>query len=277
MNIDSFVVVISRQYPIKQCLKAIAEADIPRKELYLLLYLDTNDQWLINYCKNWLEYHGQKWLSANIIQTNRDPIYAKQVKDYPAKWDRIIQNLKEINTHLAFSEIVFMVEDDTIIPKKAFKKLYKRIKKDKQIGCIQGVEALRNAGDNGPCGAWKVNVCDKGRVRRKVGLGARRTGIQQIDGGGYYCWAFRQNAINQIILRWSLSGWCGPDIWTWYDIKEKGWKTLIDWSVWCGHIEENGKIITPEGTRNWLYDFSNGTEQSPKMDYDYKNMSFHDH
>jgi len=275
MNIDSFVIVISRRYPIAKCLKAIAKADIPRKDLYLLLYLDTQDRLLIDYCKNWIDYHGQKWLSANMIKTNRTPVYTNRVEDYPEKWERIIENLKKINTHLDFSEIVFMVEDDTIISKNAFKKLYRRIKSDKEIGCIQGVEALRKAGEHGPCGAWLLDLCIRGKIRTKVGLGAKKTGIQQIDGGGYYCWAYRQEAIKKIKMRWSLNGWCGPDIWTWYDIGQNGWKTLIDWSVWCGHIEDDEKILTPEGTRNWLYDFSNGTEQSPKMDfnYDYKNLS----
>jgi len=269
MNIDSFVVVISRKYPIEKCLKAIANADILRKELYLLLYLDTKDEWLISYCKNWLEYHGKKWLSASMMITHREPIYPTSIEDYPKKWDRIIENMNAIKLRTDFSEIVFMVEDDTIIPKNAFTKLYNKIKRDEEIGCIQGVEPLLRAGDNPPCGAWKLNVCALGKVKTKVGLKAKRTGIEKIDGGGYYCWAFRQKAIRAIHFRWSLNGWCGPDMWTWYDLA-RNWKTLIDWSVWCGHMDKDGKIYTPEGTRNWLFDFSNGTDQSPKMDYDYQ-------
>ena len=267
--IDSFVIVISRQYPIALCLKAIANADIPRKNLFLILYLDTMDQYLIDYCKNWINYHGQKWFASEMIIMRRSPVDPTEVKDYGLKWDRIIDNMERIRLHTDFSEIVFMVEDDTIIPKTAFNQLYNRIKKDKKIGCIQGVEALRGAGDNGPCGAWRLNVCLKGLVKSKVGLGAKPEGIEHIDGGGYYCWAFRQKAIKQIKFRWSLNGWCGPDIWTWYDIGQNGWKTLIDWSVWCGHLDKDEKVYTPEETRNWLYDFSNGTDLSPKMDYDY--------
>lgn len=272
MKIDSFVVVISRKYPLEKCLKAIDDAIVPRKDLFLLLYLDTTDRSIIDYCEKWLSLQKDRWFSKEIMITNTDPIDVKRIEDYKYKWDRIINNLKEIIIHTDFSDIVFMVEDDTIIPRDAFRKLYRRIKKNEEIGCIQGVEAMRKAGGNGCCGSWKLNFCKKGKLKTKIGLRAKEKGIEEIDGGGYYCWAFRQKAIKQIELRYLLEGWCGPDVMTWYDIKQNGWKTLIDWSVWCNHIEDNGKVLTPEGTKNWLYDFSNGTYQSPKMNYDYEAM-----
>jgi len=274
MNVDSFVVVISRKYPIARCLKAIANANIPRKDLYLLLYLDTKDKWLIDYCKNWIGYHGQKWLSAEMIITDREPVNAVTISDYRERWQRIAENMQRIITHVNFSDIVFMVEDDTIIPKQAFTKLYRRIKRDKEIGCIQGVEAMRNAGDHGHCGAWKMRVNAKGKVKNKIGLAAKEKGIEEIDGGGYYCWAFRREVMEEIKLRSTWNGWCGPDLWTWYDIGVNGWKTLIDWSVWCIHMgfddKENLKEYTPALTRNWFYDYENGTDNSPKVNFNYE-------
>ena len=137
---DSFVIVISRLYPIKQCLEAIERAEIPRKELKLLLYIDTRDIRLIGYCYNWLEKYINEWGEIIIKLTGKNPI---DVKDFQNRWQRIIKNMEWIRNYTKDSEIVFMVEDDTVIPADAFKKLYKQIKDDKQIGCIQGVESLR--------------------------------------------------------------------------------------------------------------------------------------
>lgn len=270
MRIDSFVVIVSRYYPIRKCLEAIDKADIPRKELYLLLFLDTKDRLLIDYCKRWLYKQEKKWFSAEMIITGNNPIDVKKPKDNILKWERIIDNMKRIIIHTDFSEIVFMVEDDTIIPEKSFKKLYRRINKDESIGCIQGVEAVRQAGEKGCCGAWLLEIDNK--VKKKIGLKAKKAGIEEIDGGGYYCWAFRQKAIKGIELRYSWQGWCGSDVWTWYDIKNNGWKTLVDWSIWCEHLaQKKGELIsiTPENTRNWLFDFERGTDDSPKIDFDF--------
>jgi len=264
---DSFVITISRQYPIKKCLDAIDRADIPRKELRLLFLLDTQDRELIKFCEDWAE--KTTWGKRIFYLTDKEPIEPKVFDGYQEKWDRIIENIKIIRNETKDSEIVFMVEDDTIIPPDAFKKLYNRIKADKKIGCIQGVEAVRSSINDCCCGAWLLKVI-KGQVIRKLGLKAKRQGIDQIDGGGYYCWVFRQEAIKNIIFRAKLeNGWCGPDVWTWWDIKQQGWKTLIDWSVWCGHMDKDGKIYTPENTRNWLYDFSSGDYLHPRMNFNY--------
>lgn len=269
---DSFVITISREYPLDDCLSAIDEADIFRKKLRLIVYIDSKDNSLINHCLRWVGKQRGKWKKIMEVTTYRNPVEIKKFEDCMKRWKRIEDNMRTIVKLTSGSEIVFMVEDDTIIPRDAFKKLYTRIKKDKKIGCIQGVEMMRGAGENGPCGAWKLKVVD-GKVHYKIGLSAKKEGIEQIDGGGYYCWAFRRKAIKQIEFRSSLNGWCGPDIWTWYDLQQKGWKTLIDWSVWCGHKDKNGKIYTPEKTRNWLYKFyENGkfNDYSPKINYDYK-------
>lgn len=270
--INSFVIVASRKYPIEFCLKAIDNADIPREDLYLLLYLDTKDKYLINYCKVWLDKQKDKWFSKEMIITNQLPVIAKELEEYPNKWQRIIDNMEQIRLHTSFSDIVFMVEDDTIIPKTAFTKLYDKIQKDPNIGCIQGVEALRGQ-SNGPCGAWFMQMSDNGSLEYKIGLQALKDGIQEIDGGGYYCWAFRQEAMKKIKLRYDLNGWLGPDLLTWFDIKNAGYKTLIDWSVWCGHLDYEGKdliIRTPQYSRNFMYDFRGVDNRYPKMDFNYK-------
>ena len=266
MNIDSFVITISRGYPIKRCLEAIDNAKIPRRKLFLYLYLDTKDQSLIDYVQRWQHKQESSWFATEMKITWKSPLYPdKDPRSYMARWERIIENMKAIRTHLTFSEILFMVEDDTIIPPDAFKKLYKQINSDKSIGCIEGVEALRDV-SGGCCGAWKMIVAND-RIITKIGLKANKTGITNIDAGGYYCWAVRMEALKQIKFRASVNGYAGPDIWTWYDIKRNGWKTLIDWSIWCNHIGSDKIVYTPKDTRNWIFDFSK-SDISPRIKYD---------
>jgi len=268
---DTLAITVSRRTIVRHCLEAINESKLPAG-LGLFILVDSMNEELIDYCKNYKWKY--QWASKEVLNTPQDPVRVSSIKDYQRKWNRIMSNMRLVREFTKESDIVLMVEDDTIIPPNALIKLYNKIKSDKKIGCIQGVEALRNAGGHGPCGAWRLDI-EKGIVKRKLGLGAKKSGIEQIDGGGYYCWAFRQKAIQQIKFRADIdNGWCGPDIWTWYDIGQNGWKALIDWSIWCIHLEEDLTTITPEKTRNWLYDFRKSKEY-PKMDYNYEEKVIH--
>jgi hypothetical protein len=143
----------------------------------------------------------------------------------------------------------FLLEDDTICPPDAFKRLYGKLMSSRHIGFVTGIETGRFATPWIPVrlGVHKVKMRGL-KVLERHSLNPNTKGIVPIDAAGVYCFAARTKAY--------LSGFEGYDpaslkipffaldnVLVW-NMKQHGWRVLADFNVWCTHLQAGpGRII----------------------------------
>lgn len=167
----------------------------------------------------------------------------KQIKRFDTVFrrKRIAAIHKWAQQFVGISEFIFLTEDDTLVPRDALKKLEKHIRETPGCVMAEGVEVGRWGIPY--VGAWKFD--DIYEPNSVTSLVYKRTGVEQIDAGGFYCTLMR--AANYKEQDFELFESLGPDISMGLFLRRDGYVNLIDWSIPCRHLN-----ITRHGVREVL-------------------------
>ena len=233
----TFVSVISREYCLDKYFECVKELEMPRKKMHWLVYVDNDDEEMIERIRKFAEEEGKRFYSWRMFATMRKP-----VDDY-RRVERIRNNfktiLREIKDPLIGTPYFFMLEDDTIPKdKRAFYKLDKYLKDG--VAMVSGVES--NRGDKKVLGIvklkWKGN-----RLLERHCLKPKKKGVEEVDATGWYCFVGRTDAFKEEYISSVAYTWAANDIIFGWKLRQAGWKILVNWSIWCSHLSlENGTV-----------------------------------
>jgi len=231
----TFVSVISREYCLDKYFECIKELEMPRKRMHWFIYVDNDNEEMIEKIKKFAEKESERFYSWRMFVTMRKPIE----NDIDKRLERIRNNfitiLRDLKDSLIGTPYFFMLEDDTIPKdKKAFYKLDKYLKDDVVI--VSGVESTR--GDIKVLGISKLKW-EGNRLLERHCLKPKKKGIEEIDGTGWYCFIGRTNAFKEEYILNTPN----VDIVCCWKLRQEGWRILVNWEVWCGHLNlENRKV-----------------------------------
>lgn len=153
--------------------------------------------------------------------------------------NEIIQNLKESAQD---DELVFLLEDDTVIKPSTIQKLTQTLTTDRNIGFVTGVEIGRWGYEH--VGAWRVdNVYDIQSVQSTP----LEDGIQKIDAAGIYCTLMKKRVYMQHTFK-PFEDALGPDFDMGIELRKMGYSNYIDFSVTCEHLTPKGSITVQNST-----------------------------
>lgn len=133
---------------------------------------------------------------------------------------------------------VFVVEDDTLIPKGALNKLASEVAHKRSVGQITGVELGRWGVPY--VGAWSADdIYDPKVLTSLVSATDYGNAIENIDACGLYCTLIRADVYKQHTF--FTDNGLGPDVNFGIWLRQLGYENFIDWSVHCTHLTiDNG-------------------------------------
>lgn len=163
--------------------------------------------------------------------------------------DRIRDSLTQLQQHIRERgrkyDMLFMVEDDTIIQQDALHRLlmdWKELNEQNvKVGLIEGVQVGRHG--IRMIGAWRMDDLDNPTQMSTIPLN-KRSLFEKIDGGGLYCFITPMELFLAHTFYWS--GECfSVDVTYGIELRKKGYTNIIDWSVITGHTDQNGNVLYP--------------------------------
>ena len=268
----TLIVTFSRRIFVPYFFSAFKDLNLPRKDIHLIVYDNTEDEPLkeellaqvepiafqfksVRFYKSYL--HGK----GCIVGSGNEQFKKSKLQNIWSMWLRMRK--------MIFTDTFFVLEDDTIAPPDCFRKLHGYLMDHRGVGFITGIETGRHAYPWIPVRLGVHRVKMQGlKIIERHSLNPHTKGIVPIDAAGVYCFAARTKAY--------LSGFYGYDpialkvpffgldnVLT-YNIKRHGWRVLADFSVWCSHLEASaariiffGKEQALEMVDIWLPQFNN--------------------
>lgn len=232
----TFFSLISQDRTLDLYFDGIEKIDMPREKMHYIVIIDSKNEKILEYVKNRVKDY--KFLTTKIYFTNEQDKYEET--NFRTRAERITRNLKyALNEADKFNNrtpYIFMIEDDTLVPKNAFKKLWAMIKKDEKIAYVSGIETSK-CGDR-HLGCCYLHTDESGDITHRVLPKPKKTGVESFDGGGWYCWIGRVDIIKKMSYNIIDDGrYLGPDTLMVYELKQKGYKALFDWSIACQHYD----------------------------------------
>lgn len=236
--------------------KMLNDMDLPRKNIHLLVYDNTQDIILKETLEKELIKIKADFLSVrlyksylkgrgNIRGSGNEQFRNSKLYNIWHMWKRLFI----VNGGLVYTPTFFQLEDDTIAPPNAFKVLFKTLFKNDDVAMVTAIETGRANVPWIPVGLGVHRMKMKGLfcLERRT-LNPDTKGIVEIDGSGVYCFAARTDAYktgfdgyNPVKLNVPFFGLDNIFVW---NIKKHGYKILADFSLWCSHLEASaGRII----------------------------------
>lgn len=163
--------------------------------------------------------------------------------------DRIRDSLTRLQQHIRERnrtyDMLFMVEDDTIIQQDTLQRLLLDWKEltaqNMKVGLIEGVQVGRHG--IRMIGAWRTD--DVVNPTKIATLPFNKSSFfEKIDGGGLYCFTTPMELFLQHIFYWN--GECfSVDVTYGIELRKKGYTNIIDWTCITGHTDQNGNVLYP--------------------------------
>ncbi len=135
---------------------------------------------------------------------------------------------------------VFSVEDDTLVPRLALKKLLDVAGQHRAFGMAEGVEVGRWGVKY--IGGWRVNDIYDVKEIRSVDVMPMTTGVEEIDAGGLYCALIRADLYK--LHEFSSRNGLGPDVNMGLELRQLGFQNFIHWGIHCTHFNMQGGLET---------------------------------
>jgi hypothetical protein len=142
-------------------------------------------------------------------------------------------------------DMMFMVEDDTMIQADALQRLltdYKEVtEQGLKVGLIEGVQVGRHGVRM--IGAWRMDDLENPTVMSTIPYNTSSF-FEKIDGGGLYCFITPMELF--LAHTWSWHDECfSVDVMYGIELRKKGYTNLIDWTVVTGHTDQHGNVLYP--------------------------------
>lgn len=250
----TLVLTCSKMVLLPFFFKSLRDMDLPRENMHLLVYDNTNDprfleklrdeldELLCPKCKQFKSvrlYKSYVRPRASITGSGNEKFSASKISNIWRMWKKIY--------HIIYTDTFFQLEDDTICPPDTFKRLYKLLENPK-VGFVTAIETGRNALPYIPVriGVHKI-IMRKDRLIKRESFSPHTTGIQEIDSAGVYCFVARTKAYKSGFIDYdapvkAFSLFAMDNVLT-FNMKRHGWKLLADFGCWCGHLQIGGGRI----------------------------------
>lgn len=234
---------------IYQYFKSMQGLDTTGLNVHIVFYDNSCDEDFGMLLQAFLKNNKNKYKSCTYIVDKNNPVASVgEVKDMII--GRIMNTFKK---HIKSSEYVFVVEDDTVVPSDALKKLMTDIHMMPKAGCIQGVEVGRH--NTSYIGVTRMaEVYTYPPLPNKPNpdtqyMGCltvqspefKAAGVEEIGGGGFYCSLFKSAAYKKVDFEERLKECSSVDVVVGPKLRRIGYKWYVDWSVRCTHHTVNAK------------------------------------
>lgn len=157
---------------------------------------------------------------------------------------RISKALHVILTE-AHGEILLGAEDDSLPQADAYMRLLEHLKRaDFAQGTIVGRwEPI--------IPAWQVT--ERNGIVEQVRTGEKTTGVEEIQGVGWYCFAAKTDAMRAVPINWDVCKHLGPDFHMGYYMWKAGYRLVHDHDVHVTHFGEDFELNLNASTivRRW--------------------------
>jgi hypothetical protein len=227
----------------------LKKMDLPREQMHLLIYDNTDDENFLEALKNEIDeffcpkcrqfksvrlYKSYLKPKGALAGSGNEKIGASKLINIWRMWQKIY--------HMIYTETFFQLEDDTICPPDAFRRLWGLLMQDSRVGFATAIETGRNALPYSPVrvGLHKIVLKD-GKLLKRESFDPDTQGVVEIDAAGVYCFAARTEAWKTGFIDYKpisniFSLFAMDNVLT-YNIKQHGWKLLADFDCWCDHMQ----------------------------------------
>jgi hypothetical protein len=239
------VVPLSRKWTVELQAKQIAAMHrFTDVDIELLVWID-NEEINNDFVVDKFEKHELPFAYTVRNTGNRAP---HEVRLFHRR-DRIRDSLTQLQQHIRERgrkyDLMFMVEDDTIIQQDALYRLlmdYKELtEQNVKVGLIEGVQVGRHG--IRMIGAWRMDDLENPTKMSTIPLNSGSL-FEKIDGGGLYCFITPMELFLAHTFYWA--GECfSVDVTYGIELRKKGYTNIIDWSVITGHTDQNGNVLYP--------------------------------
>jgi glycosyltransferase involved in cell wall biosynthesis len=224
----TLIIPVAREILLHRIFTWLDNAEIDRKNTHLV-FLDHTESGFAR--KEFLKYEKKGWATCRVKCIDRNRI----VEACVPRWKTIAENMND-GLKMVKTPYMACVEDDTIPPYNAIPKLFKIVKKNEDIVYAEGVELARQ-GEDRHVGAWDVFE-ENYTMTKAISKELKEKGIEEITGGGFYCFVAKTDAVKAIGFKHKFMGiTTGPDIIFVYELFKNGGKCVIDWSIKCVHLQ----------------------------------------
>jgi len=247
---------ISRENVVDDFFNMLDSMDLPRPEMELIVLVDTCDKKFIKKINDklaWINRYAEFGRTFSMATGNKPlPKNAHNIE----RRMRIIENWNLAKKMFGDTKWFFGLEDDTICYRDTFWHLFNTFifndgnelrTPDSRILYVEGVQAYRQVD---AVGVWKV---DKDEAYT---LSPKSSGVDPIEGGGFYCFLSYTNLIKKHKFE-CKNGLFSSDVNFVYWLSKKG-TCLVNWAIQCGHLLDDGTILYPDGRGQIGYIKKNG-------------------
>ena len=226
----------TREWALEKWLRSFDALKIPRRFTELVFYVDTPG----DIADILASYFRESQFNGVVIEQTDNP--APIGTRAEPRRDRIVQQKEKSKKLISpSSKFVFCLADDTTVPPDAFLRLYWILHAQSDVGYVSGVQVGRWGLPY--IGAWKMD--DIYAPKHVWTVPFSPYGIEYVDGGGFYCYLTTAHLYKSVKYRWEHECF-GPDVCYVLDLRRRGWRALIDWSIHADHHVSPTKTLRPQ-------------------------------
>lgn len=235
----SIFVPFTRLWIVDEFLQKLSELELPREKCELVFFNDTNNRALQDTLRYYLEQVKDQYNGCTVFCSQSE---APTETDAMVRRERILQMKRKSVDLIADSKFVFCLEDDTLpVNNNVFTDLYETAQKS-STGFVSAVE--RGRWGFGIIGGWRMDDVHEPTMVNTIPF--RESGIEEIDGGGWYCYITPTHLYKSIKYRFGAECF-GPDVCYVQDVRRAGYKAYINWNHPCEHHIQNSKLLPSRG------------------------------
>lgn len=159
--------------------------------------------------------------------------------------DSLTQLQQHIRQHQRKYDMMFMVEDDTLIKVDTLQRLlmdWKELTEQNiKLGLIEGVQVGRHG--IRIFGAWRMDNLENPTKMSTIQFNTNSF-FEKIDGGGLYCFITPMELFLDHTFYWTEECF-SVDVTYGIELRKKGYTNIIDWTCVTGHTDQNGNVLYP--------------------------------
>lgn len=236
----TMVIPISRMWPLDRLFESLANLNIPYSDVGLLFYIDTDHERLIE--KVIREKIPALYKKSDIGMTGFLKVYVArneiipEQRNYKERRKRVAQ-IHNTCKQFIKGEFVMGIEDDTIVPRETFWRLYRAILELNKVGFVTGCEVGRWGMKH--IGGWKF-LDRMGNDISALQSVPYQKGVIDLDAGGLYCFMARSDLYKaHDFAAHEKYEFIGPDMAFGKYVRDQGFRCLMDMDIVCHHLSRN--------------------------------------
>jgi len=252
----TLICTFSRQVLVKIFFKALDNMDLPRKDMHLLVYDNTEDIGLTESLKEEINNRLTDYLSVRLYKSylkgkgsiagsGNEQFKKSKLFNIWSMWKQLYVN----HGGMIYTPEFFQLEDDTIAPPDAYKRLTKTFYKKPNSAMVIGIETGRGAVPWNPV-RLGVHMCkvENNTFLWRHSLSPFTRGIKKVDCCGVYCFIVDTKIFHDAFDEYDPGKmkipFFGMDNYLTWKITNAGYDILADFNVWCSHLQcSAGRII----------------------------------